>query len=40
MPREFTKDDLLKDYYKEWIYVYKEGDIKECTLSKYKMSLF
>ena len=40
MPREFTKDDLLKDYYKEWIYVYKEGAIKECTLSKYKMSLF
>ena len=39
MPREFQKDDLLKDYYEEWIYVYKEGAIREVTLSKYKMSL-
>ena len=39
MPKEFQKDDLLKDYYEEWIYVYKEGAIREVTLSKYKMSL-
>ncbi|MGN0838101.1 MAG: site-specific integrase [Pyramidobacter sp.] len=39
MPNEFHAADLLKEYYKNWISVYKEGAIRDVTLSKYKMSL-
>lgn len=39
MPNEFHEGDQLKDYYKNWISVYKEGAIRDVTLSKYKMSL-
>ena len=38
MPNDFKPTDQLKDYYKEWISVYKEGAIRDVTLSKYKMS--
>lgn len=38
MPNDFKPTDHLKDYYKEWISVYKEGAIRDVTLSKYKMS--
>lgn len=38
MPNVFKPTDHLKDYYKEWISVYKEGAIRDVTLSKYKMS--
>lgn len=39
MPDEFKATDQLKDYYRNWISVYKEGAIRDVTLSKYKMSL-
>ncbi|MBF1011318.1 MAG: tyrosine-type recombinase/integrase, partial [Lachnoanaerobaculum sp.] len=39
MPKDFQSTDLLKDFYKEWIAIYKEGAIRDVTLSKYKMSL-
>lgn len=31
--------DYLKDYYRNWIFVYKKGAIKDVTLAKYHMSL-
>lgn len=31
--------DYLKDYYRQWVNVYKEGAIRQVTLSKYHMSL-
>lgn len=39
MLNEFTKDDLLSDFYKEWIAVYKEGAVRTVTLKKYKLAL-
>ena len=39
MPKDFQTTDLLKDFYKEWIAIYKEGAIRDVTLSKYRMSL-
>ncbi|MCI1654111.1 MAG: site-specific integrase [Lachnospiraceae bacterium] len=39
MPNEFRATDQLKDYYRNWISVYKEGAIRDVTLSKYQMSL-
>lgn len=39
MPDEFKPTDQLKDYYRNWISVYKEGAIRDVTLSKYRMSL-
>lgn len=39
MPKEFQATDRLKEYYKNWISVYKEGAIRDVTLSKYQMSL-
>ena len=39
MPNEFHATDQLKTYYKNWIAVYKEGAIRDVTLSKYQMSL-
>ncbi|WP_274939708.1 site-specific integrase [Chordicoccus furentiruminis] len=39
MPDEFQTTDQLKDYYRKWISVYKEGAIRDVTLSKYRMSL-
>ena len=39
MPDEFKATDQLKDFYRNWISVYKEGAIRDVTLSKYKMSL-
>ncbi|MDD6221634.1 MAG: site-specific integrase [Lachnospiraceae bacterium] len=39
MPNEFCATDQLKTYYKNWIAVYKEGAIRDVTLSKYQMSL-
>lgn len=39
MPSEFKTTDLLKEYYQNWISIYKDGAIRDVTLSKYKMSL-
>ena len=39
MVRKFQKEDLFYDYYEQWIKVYKEGAIREVTMSKYKMAL-
>lgn len=39
MLNEFRPDSCLKDYFDNWISVYKEGAIRDVTLSKYKMSL-
>lgn len=39
MPVEFQTTDQLKDYYRNWISVYKEGAIRDVTLAKYWMSL-
>lgn len=39
MPNEFQPTDQLKTYYRNWIAVYKEGAIRDVTLSKYRMSL-
>ena len=39
MSDEFKATDQLKDYYRNWITVYKEGAIRDVTLSKYRMSL-
>ena len=39
MSDEFKATDQLKDYYRNWISVYKEGAIRDVTLSKYRMSL-
>lgn len=39
MSDEFKATDQLKDYYRNWIFVYKEGAIRDVTLSKYRMSL-
>ena len=39
MPNETKPTDYLKDYYRNWVSVYKEGAIRDVTLSKYFMSL-
>ena len=39
MANEFQATDHLKDYYRYWISVYKEGAIRDVTLSKYQMAL-
>ena len=39
MPNEFQPTDLLTEYYRNWIMMYKEGAIRDVTLSKYWMSL-
>lgn len=39
MSSEFKTTDLLKEYYQNWISIYKDGAIRNVTLSKYKMSL-
>ena len=35
----FNKEEFFKTYYKEWIEIYKEGAIRNVTMSKYKMTL-
>ena len=39
MLNNIKKTDLFCDYYKKWIEVYKEGAIRDITLSKYKLTL-
>lgn len=39
MPNVSNPNDYLKDYYREWVSIYKEGAIREVTLRKYHMSL-
>ena len=34
----FTNTDLFCDYYVQWVHVYKEGAIRNVTLSKYYMT--
>lgn len=31
--------DYFKDYYRDWVSIYKEGAIRDVTLNKYRMSL-
>ena len=38
MPSEYQSNDQLKEYYRNWISVYKEGAIRDVTLRKYQMS--
>ncbi len=39
MLNKMTQNDLFHEYYKQWIRVYKEGAIRDVTMSKYQMSL-
>ena len=39
MLEKISSEDLFRSYYRNWIYVYKEGAIRDVTMSKYKMSL-
>ena len=36
---EIKATDLVVDYYKQWMSVYKEGAIRDVTFAKYKMTL-
>ena len=36
---EIKATDLVIDYYKQWMSVYKEGAIRDVTFAKYKMTL-
>ena len=38
MLNEIKTTDLLCDYYKQWIKVYKQGAIRKVTLDKYLMT--
>ena len=38
MKNKEEKTELFCDYYAKWISVYKEGAIREVTLTKYKMT--
>lgn len=38
MAIENKPTDYLKDYYRNWVSIYKEGAIRDVTLSKYHMS--
>ena len=35
---EIKATDLFKDYYAQWVRIYKEGAIRDVTLAKYKMA--
>lgn len=39
MLNQVTKESLFKDYYSQWIRVYKEGAVRKVTLDKYLMTL-
>lgn len=39
MLESITKDDLFRDYYAQWVRVYKEGAVRKVTLGKYHMAL-
>lgn len=39
MRNETNQDTLFKEYYKDWIEVYKKGAIRDATMSKYQMTL-
>ena len=32
------RTDLFRDYYKEWVQIYKEGAIRKVTLDKYALT--
>ena len=38
MIESISKDSLFCDYYAQWVSVYKEGDIREVTLGKYRLA--
>ena len=38
MLNEIKATDLFKDYYAQWVRIYKEGAIRDVTLAKYKMA--
>jgi len=38
MLNDIDKDTLFREYYKQWIDVYKKGAIREATMSKYLMT--
>ena len=35
---DMDKDTLFYEYYKQWVEVYKNGAIREATMSKYLMT--
>lgn len=39
MEKENKSSEFFKEYYRRWVSVYKEGAIRDVTLSKYHMSL-
>ncbi len=39
MLEQMNKNELFYKYYKQWIFVYKEGAIRDITMSKYLMTL-
>lgn len=36
---EIKATDLVVDYYRQWMSVYKEGAIRDVTFAKYRMTL-
>ena len=38
MLNDMDKDTLFYEYYKQWVEVYKQGAIREATMSKYLMT--
>lgn len=39
MLEDISREDLFSEYFAKWIVVYKQGAVRDVTLSKYKMSL-
>ena len=39
MIKQYNKNDLFSDYYKQWVSIYKEGAIRPVTLKKYQMTI-
>ena len=35
---EIKATDLVVDYYRQWMSVYKEGAIRDVTFAKYRMT--
>ena len=38
MLNELTPNDTFCDYYQQWVAMYKEGAVRDVTLSKYRLT--
>ena len=38
MLNELTPNDTFCDYYRQWVAMYKEGAVRDVTLSKYRLT--